>query len=321
MWNSWWTSVSHADLDGFALNLGAGFLRAASLSPDRGWLLAQTGQPKTLETLARELRFSEQVIEKALEDLVAIGTMVRRDSDGAYGFPNFLARQESPDADRKRRDRAGLKPAAETTDHGPAGDQISPDKDPECPPQEDQRIRDLNSSKRNKDSEGTPESISDVSQKPEQPTLFALAPMEPELPAGETLARLWDDRIKPPMLPVGRMSTKRQEASRRLLEVLREHQPPQEALLATMTRYIDALTSSPLCRGEVRPAEEGAKPWVASFGWAIGAEGKGSRNRAALEEQVRKALEGEYAPRPARAANDAPPGPRRPIFRAGQGEV
>jgi hypothetical protein len=106
VWESWWTSRSHADLSIETLGIGARIMSLVGASPDQDgpdrWCLRPDGKPLSLASIARECRVTVGRVSRAINDFVAVGTMARRD-DGAIGFPNWDPHQLSPSALRMRK--------------------------------------------------------------------------------------------------------------------------------------------------------------------------------------------------------------------------
>ena len=123
VWWSWYASRSHLELSFDALHLGGYLLSLAKASPEPPWVLAPDGSPMSpeklvqsahahgpsparMEAVLRDVAASKDLpaelrlrvlevlaensgaerIERALAELVEVGTMVRRDEDGAVGF-------------------------------------------------------------------------------------------------------------------------------------------------------------------------------------------------------------------------------------------
>ncbi len=62
----------------------------------------------SVRAIARRARFPEDATQAALDHLVDAGTLVRAE-DGVYGFPNLAGWQDSPEAQKKRRQRGGAR--------------------------------------------------------------------------------------------------------------------------------------------------------------------------------------------------------------------
>lgn len=101
LYHRWYTSRSHVNLSGVALNLGPCLMSLANASSERGWLLTKAGRPITVAGLAVISRFTEQQVAAALEELIECETLTLR-ADGAVGFERFEWWQESPQARRTR---------------------------------------------------------------------------------------------------------------------------------------------------------------------------------------------------------------------------
>ncbi len=106
LFESWYTTRSHLELGGVALNIGPRLMSLANCSRTvRGHIRTDSGAPLSLAAIARSVRFSEKETEQALRELVACGTLEISD-DGCWYFPRFLEWQETRDAERMRRERA-----------------------------------------------------------------------------------------------------------------------------------------------------------------------------------------------------------------------
>lgn len=105
VYDGWWKSPSHDTLSGVAKAVGLRLLSVASSSRERGVVLDGKGAPKDLKLIAREAGFPAVKTAKAVEELVAVGTVTRRESDGALVFPRFEYWQTSPVARRKQAQR------------------------------------------------------------------------------------------------------------------------------------------------------------------------------------------------------------------------
>ena len=106
LFESWYTTRSHLELGGVALNIGPRLMSLANSSRTvRGHIRTDSGAPLSLAAIARSVRFSEKETEQALRELVACGTLEISD-DGCWYFPRFLEWQETRDAERMRRERA-----------------------------------------------------------------------------------------------------------------------------------------------------------------------------------------------------------------------
>lgn len=110
VWESWWKSRSHDDLDADALLVGLRLLSVAQAAPqsdeETRWCLTPGGEPKSHRALARECRVSPSRVGSAIRSLLKVGTLVERRTDGAVGFPKWDQYQLSPSALRMRRHRA-----------------------------------------------------------------------------------------------------------------------------------------------------------------------------------------------------------------------
>ena len=71
-----------------------------------GWVLDAAGRPMSPKDIAhfagRDI--SQADVKRAIEDLVAVGTLIQLD-DGTIGFPNLCRWQEPSSAERMRRKR------------------------------------------------------------------------------------------------------------------------------------------------------------------------------------------------------------------------
>jgi hypothetical protein len=108
IWQTWWTTPSHADMTIETLGIGARIMSLVGAAPDQPgperWCLRPDGQPLSINALARECRVSAAKLKRAVAEFEAAGTMTRRD-DGAIGFPRWDEYQLSPSALRMRRHR------------------------------------------------------------------------------------------------------------------------------------------------------------------------------------------------------------------------
>ncbi len=106
LFESWYTTRSHLELGGVALNIGPRLMSLANSSRTaRGQIRADSGSPLSLSAIARSVRFTEAETASALSELVACGTLEISD-DGCWFFPRFLEWQETQDAERMRRNRS-----------------------------------------------------------------------------------------------------------------------------------------------------------------------------------------------------------------------
>jgi hypothetical protein len=104
-------SLSHAELDVTTLGVGIACLiianRRGREADGSGWVVVKRGgQPMSWAGIARYAHATIDQVEKALSDLVRVGTMAHREADGAYGFPKLQRWQEDPSTERQRRKRA-----------------------------------------------------------------------------------------------------------------------------------------------------------------------------------------------------------------------
>jgi hypothetical protein len=109
VWQTWWTSPSHVDLDLTTLAIGLRVMSLTGASPDQEgesrYCLRADGAGLSLTALARECRCTVGKLSMAIDELVAVGTMLRR-ADGAIGFVKWDEYQLSPRALRDRRKSA-----------------------------------------------------------------------------------------------------------------------------------------------------------------------------------------------------------------------
>ena len=112
IWDDWWTSRSHSELGGVALAVGARLISVANAAKVRGQITTPDGAPRTCAAIAREVRFPEDQVAQAFEELHACGTLAKNES-GVWFFPNFLAYQEDPTTAKKRERAAKDKEEAE----------------------------------------------------------------------------------------------------------------------------------------------------------------------------------------------------------------
>lgn len=108
VWDSWWTSRSHANLDRDTLGIGLRILSLTGAAPeqegDTRYCLDPAGEPMSRRAMARECRCGVRLLTAAIGRLVGAGTLVERE-DGAVGFPKWDEYQLSPSALRMRRKR------------------------------------------------------------------------------------------------------------------------------------------------------------------------------------------------------------------------
>lgn len=113
VWETWWTSRSHVDLDMATLGIGLRIMSLTAAAPEQDgetrYCLRADGAPLSLTALARECRCTVGKLSKAIGSLVAVGTMVCRD-DGAIGFAQWDEYQLSPRALRMKRQTSGKVP-------------------------------------------------------------------------------------------------------------------------------------------------------------------------------------------------------------------
>lgn len=101
------SSPSHSELDDRALWTGVALMQLIRAGCDARddrecWALQQSGKPCSVYAIAQQARQPHTIAQRGLNLLVDAGTAERRESDGAYGIPNFWRFQETPDAARKR---------------------------------------------------------------------------------------------------------------------------------------------------------------------------------------------------------------------------
>lgn len=124
VYDDYFTSPSHAELDGDALLVGIAimaFIRATcdALGELQPWALLPTGKPVTSTGFATKARKTVEVIERSVSVLLDTGTFIRRE-DGAIGMPNFEPRQQADSTPRSQKSRAlrrsdGAPPSATPT--------------------------------------------------------------------------------------------------------------------------------------------------------------------------------------------------------------
>jgi hypothetical protein len=99
VWERWWTSRSHADLSLETLAVGLRVMSLTAAAPDQEgtarFCLRPDGKPLSGAALARECRIPGRRLRAAIDELVAVGTLIRREG-GAIGFANWDEYQLSP---------------------------------------------------------------------------------------------------------------------------------------------------------------------------------------------------------------------------------
>lgn len=113
LWESWFTTPSHASLDFATLHGGIGILMLANRGDDDGsggrWLQNPDGSPMSIADIARSLRCRKSVANRIVECLENVGTLHGRCTGKGkvlqqwIGFPAFDKWQESPSAARMRK--------------------------------------------------------------------------------------------------------------------------------------------------------------------------------------------------------------------------
>ncbi len=87
------------------------------------------------------------------------------------------------------------------------------------------------------------------------------------------------------------MTERRNKGAYALYTLLDTMRDPNETLEAALERYISALLASDYLKAPT------ATGWKMDFNWALGIDPKALRHKDELEERVRKAFEGRYAPK------------------------
>lgn len=107
VYDAWFSSPSHIDLDIVTLGIGIRCMQLANRrgrQPDgSGALVNGAGAAMSLVGLAREAHATPEQVAAALDQLVAVGTMQKRGD--VYVFPHLQRWQEDPSAERQRRHR------------------------------------------------------------------------------------------------------------------------------------------------------------------------------------------------------------------------
>lgn len=104
LWASWYTSPSHRWLSVEARFIVGPALLTLANGPQRGWLLKPSGVPLERNEIAQEFKLSNELVQRAVDELIAVGTMALRE-DGALGFPRFMRYQEHNSTPRKAKQR------------------------------------------------------------------------------------------------------------------------------------------------------------------------------------------------------------------------
>jgi hypothetical protein len=148
VYDAWFSSPSHIDLDIVTLGIGIRCMQLANRrgrQPDgSGALVNGAGAAMSLVGLAREAHATPEQVAAALEHLVAVGTMQKRGD--VYVFPHLQRWQEDPSAERQRRHRgkgetasvtvtpnvtAPVTPPSRTDDRSKKEEERSSERDPD----------------------------------------------------------------------------------------------------------------------------------------------------------------------------------------------
>jgi hypothetical protein len=284
IWDLWWTSPSHVGFGAAEHAIGPFLMFMANRhgrQPDgSGLVVIQGGSPVPLEILSRRFGLSRRAVMDAIDNIVSVGTMDRRE-DGTLVFPNLKRWQEDPSAERQRRRKERRESHVKFTHDNPQNKDHGSVKFTRDSIDQKSEVRSINKEKSRLPADAGPAVLN----------LELLEPGGKGRPSSAFVQSAWETRGGE---EVTRWTALRLTALVRFFDVLDGFKGANETLEIVIGRYFDAVLSSEFCGGQ------NDRNWSASFNWVIGADRQWGKpvKREIFEERVRMALDGEYGSKP-----------------------